>query len=136
MKSILPFFIFLLFTWQIGFTQDLTPAQIVQKQMDAYNQRDVEAFVAMYSADIKVYNFPDELVFEGKEKMRERYSNSFSSTPDLHSTLISRSILGNTVIDQEYIIVDNTKPAIEMIVIYKIQGQEIIEMYWLRKEEE
>ena len=134
MKIICKLFILFLGTWQIGFTQELTPAQIAQKQMDAYNQRDVEAFLSMYSDNIKVFNFPNELLFEGKEKMRERYNNSFNNTPDLHSTLISRSILENTVIDQEYIIIDKNQPAIEMIVIYKIQDQHIVEMYWIRKE--
>lgn len=68
--------------------------------------------------------------------MRTRYAKSLANTPDLHSTLINRTILGNTVIDNEYIIVDKNKPAIKMLVIYIVENQKIVEMYWIRKKDE
>lgn len=135
MKYIVTLFLSYTFCIHISFSQNLTPAQIVQKQVDAYNQRSLEVFLESYSDSIKIFKFPNKLLFSGKAQMRERYKKSFESTPELHSTLINRTILGNIVIDNEYIVTSKDKPATELLVIYKIKNQKIIEMYWLRKED-
>lgn len=130
-------YLLILFLTKIAYlsiAQDLTPAQIVQKQFDAYNQRNLKAFLEPYADSIKIFKFPDKLLYSGKKQMREKYKDSFANTPDLHSTLINRTILGNTVIDNEYIVTDRNKPATELLVIYKIKNQKIVEIYWLRKE--
>lgn len=131
---------FIIFFWvSITYTntiaQNLTPAQIVQKQFDAYNQRNLEKFLEPYADSIKIFRFPNQLVYQGKQQMRERYKEAFVNSPALHSTLIDRVILGNTVIDNEYIIGKPSKPATELLVIYKIKNQKIVEMYWLFKED-
>ena len=36
----------------------MTPAEVVQAQVDAYNQRDLERFLACYSDAIAVYRMP------------------------------------------------------------------------------
>lgn len=114
--------------------QSLTSAQLAQKQLDAYNQRNLEAFLEPYAEDVKIYNFPDELVTEGKEKMREGYGQMFENTTDLHCTLMNRMVLENTVIDREYVIFDKNQSPVEVIAIYKIKDEKIAEVYFIRKE--
>ena len=129
------FIVFLFLTFGIvfsGFAQQLLPVQLVQKQLDAYNQRDIEAFLEPYSDTVKVFNFPNELVFEGKTKMRKSYKKMFENTPDLHCTLINRTSLKNTVIDKEYVIFDKKNPALEVIAVYKIKNEKIVEVYFIR----
>ena len=109
-----------------------TPAQLAQKQLDAYNNRDIEAFLAPYSDTIKIFSHPNELLFSGKEAMRQRYATMFANTPDLHCTLMNRMVLGNTVIDQEYVINDKNTPPTEVIAIYKIEAEKIVEVYFIR----
>jgi hypothetical protein len=109
-----------------------TPAQLAQQQLDAYNNKDIEAFLAPYSENVKIYNHPNELTMSGKEAMRQRYGNMFANTPDLHCTLMNRMVLGNTVIDQEFVIRDKTSPPTEVIAIYKIEGGKIAEVYFIR----
>lgn len=131
-------FIFLwinLVNLNLSMAQNLTPAQIVQKQFDAYNQRNLEAFLEPYADNVQVFMFPNKLVYDGKKEMKVRYKESFANTSGLHATLISRSILGNTVIDNEYIVSHKNKVPTELLVIYKIKNQKIVAMYWLPKEE-
>uniref|UniRef100_UPI004047E698 nuclear transport factor 2 family protein n=1 Tax=Roseivirga sp. TaxID=1964215 RepID=UPI004047E698 len=125
--------IFLTFNALIGFCAfSQTPAQLAQQQLDAYNNRDIEAFLAPYSDSVKIYNHPNELLFSGKEAMRKRYATKFENTPDLHCTLMNRMVLGNTVIDQEYVINDKNAPPTEVIAIYKIEAEKIVEVYFIR----
>lgn len=114
--------------------QTLTPAQLAQKQLDAYNQRNLEAFLEPYAEDVKIYNFPNELTLEGKEKMREGYGQMFENTTDLHCTLMDRMVLENTVIDREYVIFNKNQAPVEVIAIYKIKDEKIAEVYFIRKE--
>ena len=53
---------------------------LAQKQLDAYNNQDIEAFLEVYSEDVQILDFPsNELVYSGIERMRERYSQLFEA---------------------------------------------------------
>lgn len=131
------YFIFvLLLTCSQVSAQDTLPAQLAQHQLDAYNQRDLEDFLVAFSDTVKVYNFPDELILQGKEKMRKNFKRLFSETPDLHCTLMNRMVFGKTVIDQEYVTLGENVPPVEAMAIYHIAGNKIAEIYFVRKEEE
>lgn len=106
----------------------------VQQQLDAYNAGDIAAFLKPYSEDVKVYNHPNDLIFSGKTAMRERYGKKFASMPDLHCTLENRMVLGNVVIDQEYVIQRKGEPATQVIAMYKIRDGKIHEVYFIRPE--
>lgn len=116
----------------ISFAQNITPSQVAQKQLDAYNQKNLEAFLQPYSDSVKIFNFPKQLLYQGKEQMRVVYGNMFKKTPDLHCTLINRTNLGNIVVDKEYVVFDKQKPAVEVIAIYKINNEKITEVYFIR----
>lgn len=104
----------------------------VQKQLDAYNNRDIDKFLVPYSDSVKIYNHPKELIMSGKAQMRARFSGMFANTPDLHCTLINRMVLGNTVIDQEYVIFNKNNPPSEVLAMYVIENDKIQEVYFIR----
>jgi len=79
------------------------PEVIVQKQLDAYNNRDIDGFMATYTEDVQLYSFPNTLNTEGQKAMREGYAGYFENTPDLHCEIKKRIVIGNKVIDHEYI---------------------------------
>jgi len=79
------------------------PENIVQQQLDAYNARNIDAFLNTYSESIQVHNFPNVKNYTGKQKMREGYASFFDSTPDLNCTVKKRIVIRNMVIDEEYI---------------------------------
>ena len=108
------------------------PQELAQLQLNAYNAGDIEAFIAPYSDSVRVYNFPDQLLYTGKDIMRQNYSIFFDRTPDLHCELINRMVLGNTVIDQERVTGLGGGRTIEAIAIYKIAYNKIQEVYFDR----
>ena len=122
----------LLFSFGLFGQEQNTAARLAQEQLDAYNKRDIEAFLKPYHENVKVYNHPDQLVFEGKEAMRKRYGPMFQSSPDLHCTLMNRMVLGNIVIDQESVIFNKDQPPTEVMAMYKIKDSKIVEVYFIR----
>jgi hypothetical protein len=108
--------------------------RLAQEQLDAYNNLDIEAFVMPYAENVKVYNFPDQLLYEGKEEMYGLYGRMFSRTPDLHCKLVNRIVMGNTVIDQEEVTIRKEDPPMRAIAIYKISEGKIAEVYFIRED--
>ena len=109
-----------------------TPASLAEEQLQAYNNRDIEAFLKPYSETVKVYTYPDTLLYEGKAKMRASYTEKFKRFPDLHCTLVNRIVSGNTVIDQEEVTVEKNEPKVRAIAIYTIAEGKISEVRFIR----
>ncbi|MCD8502422.1 MAG: nuclear transport factor 2 family protein [Bacillaceae bacterium] len=78
--------------------QQALPAQ---KQLEAYNNRDLEAFLACYSEDCVVEDAEGKVLMANKEEMRTRYKELFEQSPDLHCRLVSRIVVGDYVLDEE-----------------------------------
>ncbi|MEM6319918.1 MAG: nuclear transport factor 2 family protein [Bacteroidota bacterium] len=110
---------------------DSIAEQLAQEQLDAYNNHDLEAFLKPYADDVKVYQFPNKLQFEGKETMRKNY-NFLITTPDLHCELVNRIVEGNTVIDHENVTVSKDRPPFKAIAIYKIKDGKIAQVYFIQ----
>ncbi|PHN06247.1 amidohydrolase family protein [Flavilitoribacter nigricans] len=108
-----------------------TPEDLVQQQLNGYNARNIEAFVAPYSEDVELYNFPDQLIGKGKEQMRVNYSGMFKQIPDLHCELVNRTIMGNTVIDHERVTGFPGGRVLQAIAIYKIVDHKIAKVYFI-----
>jgi imidazolonepropionase-like amidohydrolase len=78
-----------------------TPTDIVQRQVNAYNAKNIEAFMITYSSDAKVFQYPDLPLAAGREEIRKRYEHLFAGTRPLHAQILQRISAGRTVIDQE-----------------------------------
>lgn len=106
------------------------PETIVQEQLDAYNSRDIDAFMETYSKDVKLYNFPKNLATEGSTAMKKGYAGFFKSTPDLHCDIKNRMVIGNKVIDEEEVTANgNTFSA---VAIYEIENGKINTVTFIR----
>ena len=81
----------------------ITPLMLVEQQLNGYNARNIDAFVAPYSDDVEMYQFPGKLIGKGKDAMRKAYSAIFNNFPDLHCEIKSRMIQGNWIIDKEIV---------------------------------
>ncbi|MEM7039704.1 MAG: nuclear transport factor 2 family protein, partial [Bacteroidota bacterium] len=113
------------------------PEDLAQQQLNGYNARDIEAFLAPYSEDVEIYDFPDKLRSKGKDKMRATYAGMFERVTDLHCELVSRTVHGNMVIDQERV-TGFGNFAVEAIAIYEIEDGKIVRVYFpeaIRREE-
>jgi imidazolonepropionase-like amidohydrolase len=108
-----------------------SPVQVVQRQLNAYNERNIDAFLETYADDAELYSFPDSLTGKGKEAMRKRYGPVFEKYPDLHCEIKGRIAQGNVVIDKEYITATGRKP-LEGTVVYKIKNNKISQAYIIK----
>ncbi len=107
-----------------------TPEQVVQRQVNAYNARNIDAFMDTYADDIKIYNFPDEISIEGKEKMQERFESMFERVPNLYCEIKNRIVLGNKVVDREYVRFNDKYS--NVIAIYEVTNGKISKVTFLR----
>ena len=81
------------------------PEAFAQRQLDAYNARDLERFVREYTEDVLVYCMPDpNPVLVGRAALAVHYRDNRFDLPDLHAKLINRMVFGNKVIDQEVVL--------------------------------
>ena len=106
--------------------QPLDPVSVVQRQLDAYNARDIDALMATYADDIEQFDFPSTVLAVGAAAMRARQSLRLQE-PDLYARLLGRTAMGNLVIDHE--IVTRNFPegigTVELIAMYEVQGDRI-----------
>lgn len=106
------------------------PETIVQQQMEAYNARDIYAFLDTYTDEIEVYNFPNEARYTGKLKMRESYTTFFDSSPDLNYVVKNRMVIRNIVIDEEYITANGKN--FSAVAVYEVENGKIAKVTFLR----
>lgn len=109
-----------------------SPEALAQRQLQGYNKQDIEMFLEPYSEDVRVYSFPDTLLFTSKDEMRRRYTKLFSSRPMLRCELIDRVVLGNVVIDHERVTgLSENSSAEEVIAIYRVSEGQIVAVYFV-----
>jgi len=104
---------------------------IVQNQLNAYNDRNIDDFLNTYSENVQVFNFPDELRFKGRTTMRAQYADFFENTPDLYCEIKNRIVIGNKVIDEEYITANGTN--FSAVAIYEVENGKIAKVTFLRE---
>jgi imidazolonepropionase-like amidohydrolase len=109
-----------------------SPENLAQKQLNAYNVRNIDAFLEPYADDVEVYTFPDKLLYKGKEAMRKQYSSMFEKTRNLHCELVNRIVVGSTVIDHESVTFAADKEPVKAVAIYKIESGKIAKVYFTR----
>lgn len=109
----------------------MSPAeQVVQAQLDAYNAHDVEAFVATYAEDARIYVFPNREWITGREKIIEVYSQLFASAPAIHAHVDQRIVQGARVIDHERLTGLPNDVTASAVAIYEVHDG-LITHVWL-----
>jgi hypothetical protein len=132
-----PIYLFLFFFLSIHLTQSQvikTPADVVQENLNYYNQRNIEGFMSSFPDTIALYLFgTSHPVAFGKEAIRQLYKDLFDGSPKLHSTILHRIVLGNKVIDHESIKGrKGSKKRTKLVMIYEVSGNKIVRMTVIR----
>ena len=102
--------------------------QVVQQQIEFYNQQDIEGFANTYADDITVYTFPDNTItLSGKQALIERYTETFKKK--MFADIKNRSIVGNKVIDWEIATNGLTGDRTSLMAIYEVENN-LIKKVW------
>ena len=100
-----------------------TPEAIVQRQLNAYNARDIDAFMDTYSDDVELYDFPNTLTTKGKENMRKGYEGFFKNATNLYCEIEKRMVIGNKVIDHEKVRAGTS--TLRAVAVYEVEKGKI-----------
>jgi hypothetical protein len=98
-----------------------SPLAVVQAQLDAFNAKDIDALMRAYAPDAEQFALHGERLANGEGEIRPRYVARFAE-PDLHARLLSRTAMGNIVIDLELITRNFPQGlgTLEMLCVYEV----------------
>ena len=112
----------------------MTPETVIQKQVGAYNARDIDKFIACHSPNVKLYNYSEVEPFAvGHSNLRSIYEDVFNHSPNLNTEILTRIVMGNTVIDHEIVTGRKGVDLSEIIAIYEVENDLIVEARFKRK---
>jgi hypothetical protein len=101
-----------------------TPSAIVDLQTRAYNERDIDAYCALFAEDARIYRLnQDRPIASGIEQIRKYYTVRFQN-PHLHCVVTSRMLLQDFVIDYESV-VGVGEGTLHVIAIYEVRNSRI-----------
>jgi hypothetical protein len=106
--------------------------RVVQRQLDAYNARDIDGFMAMWAGDAQYFEHPTKLLAKGAAEIRARHIARFKES-NLFGRLIKRMVVGNKVVDHE--VVTRTFPEgtgrVDVIAIYEVKDDKIANAWFI-----
>jgi hypothetical protein len=106
--------------------------QAVQGQLEAYNARDIDTFMTFWADDAEYLVHPSTLLAKGLDEIRERHIVRFQE-PNLFGKLISRTVVGNMVVDIEA--VSRTFPEgpgkLDAVCIYEVNEGKIAKAWFI-----
>jgi hypothetical protein len=109
-----------------------SPESVVQRQLEAYNAHDIDAFMATYSQTIQLLEFPSgKLISEGQETMRARYADVFIKRKP-HVDVAPRIVSGNFVIDREKVTISGSDEFFAVAIYEVVDG--LIQRVWFVEE--
>ena len=106
--------------------QSKAAAEVVRRQLDAYNARDIDAFMAHWAEDAAVFAWPATPLASCAAEIRSRHVERFRE-PDLFARLASRSAVGGLVVDREVVTRNfpEGRGTLDVIGIYEVEGDKI-----------
>jgi len=113
----------------------MTIEEIVDKQMKAYDERDIEAMMSVFSKDIQIINFSTkQVIVDGADDCRKMYIELFNQSPNLRAEILNTIAIDNKIIVQEYIHGRNgSTEKMEQVVIFDVNNEKINRLHVIRK---
>ena len=106
---------------------------LIDRQLKAYNNRDLKKFLSFYSKSIVIYDSLEGRVFlKGQKQLRERYKALFDKSPKLHCKILSRCVMGKYTVDREHV-TGTFFGELHALVIYFSDKKKIQKVWMLRK---
>lgn len=99
---------------------------VVQRQLDAYNAKDLAAWLRTHHPDAQHHALRGELLAAGRRALAERMSVRFAET-DLQAELLGRTVVEDIVVDHERVTRNFAagKGVVDMLAIYHVKDSQI-----------
>lgn len=113
--------------WMSG--HESAPERVVEQQVEAYNQGDIDTFVECYSEQATVADLgQNETLGRGRTAIREHFGELFDTFPDLHCEVREQFRVGDYVVLNEY--VTGTGEPRDALAVYRVKDG-LIRGLWL-----
>ena len=107
-------------------------ARVVDAQVEAYNRHDLDAFLALYARNARIYLHPSQLVASGTDALRTRYRTQWRENPRLRVEVTRRMVQGAYVIDHEHSVGWADGQDVRVVAIYEVRGGRIQNVWFIR----
>lgn len=114
--------------WVVGQTK----ASIIDDYIDAFNNRDIEGYLAPLDDSVKQIKFPDEIVGKSKSEVRMSYTNAFNAKLGGQITILGRLEIGDIFIIEQSLRRGDFQP-LDQNILFKFAGDKITEIHYLPK---
>lgn len=111
-------------------------AEIVDKQLKAYNERNLESFLNTYDDKVIVYEFEtNKIITEGKKQLSNIMQMAFEKQPDSKTYVVSRINQHNLVIDLEKVTNhhEDESKIITTVAIYEVKNKLITRVWFTNR---
>ena len=95
---------------------------IVQRQMDAYNAHDAQAYTACFTPDAQFIRHPGITALSGHDEIYRNFAKFFRDHKDAKIRVLYRAQLGPTTVIEHQVTDGADKTPLVGLVIYKIQN--------------
>jgi|SRR6516164_3325863 hypothetical protein len=107
---------------------------LVDRQIAAYQKRDLDTFLAFYSKNARIRQFDGSVLADNTDGLRSFYEPLFRDSPRLKARILHRIAAGDYVIDEEEttgVNVPGYPPTIHAVVIYHVKDGLIHDVIFL-----
>ena len=98
---------------------DSSPEMVVQRQINAYNAHNIDAFTECYTPDVRIED-KGEVVCDGRDSIRDVYASLFANNPNVHALIEHRDVNGSTVTDSEHVLGLANENTVDATVSYAV----------------
>jgi hypothetical protein len=115
------------------------PPLAVARQLDAYNRRDLAAFVACYAESVVLEDGASGIFVRCRSELEARYGALFRDHPENRATVSNRSVALPWVFEEELVERDRIEPDGQrvptrrrVLVVYRLEGELIARAIFFR----
>lgn len=110
----------------------ISPFDVAEAQLEAYNAQDLDAHCACFADDVVVADLNGVVTISGIAAYRAKYEQVFAEFPQNHAELVNRIVVGNRVIDHERVRRSPSADPFEVAAIYTIADAKIVRVDFVK----
>lgn len=115
---------------QLAVVSEVSPGEAVDKHIEPFNNRDLDAFANAFTEDVVVRNYFSDTLSVGRDRLRENYKNYYERTPSSQVKVLNRIVHKKIVIDEEEATINGKTK--RHATIYEVRNGKIASMTFIQ----